>query len=252
MISLQSFLRERRVVGPYWEQSQPKGPKGPVSVALAIICRMDSISTSYPFLVCLPVLPRHSNLSCSFPPLLVSVFPSLPPLPPEQGRMVDRARSVMHSTVFPASPSTPTAPATAVTTPAVPAAHTCLPSLLRPVFEESGAHPLARRACSGAMRRYPLLRSAGASVAPCTAHHVSPLIRRSAAPRSCSPLLPTSRTRLWPSRSLRQAPPAAPRRFAPLLPIPALPLRRVLPSKPRRTGPPRRCSSDHIHPRLPP
>ena len=30
MLSLQSFLREGRVVGPCWEKSKPKGPKGPL------------------------------------------------------------------------------------------------------------------------------------------------------------------------------------------------------------------------------
>ena len=29
MLSLQSFLREGRVVGPSWEKLKPKGPKGP-------------------------------------------------------------------------------------------------------------------------------------------------------------------------------------------------------------------------------
>ena len=29
MLSLQSFLREGRVVGPCWEKLKPKGPKGP-------------------------------------------------------------------------------------------------------------------------------------------------------------------------------------------------------------------------------
>ena len=28
MLSLQSFLREGRVVGPCWEKLKPKGPKG--------------------------------------------------------------------------------------------------------------------------------------------------------------------------------------------------------------------------------
>ena len=31
MLSLQSFLREGRVVGPCWEKLKPKGPKVPVS-----------------------------------------------------------------------------------------------------------------------------------------------------------------------------------------------------------------------------
>ena len=31
MLSLQSFLREGRVVGPCWEKLKPKGPKGRVA-----------------------------------------------------------------------------------------------------------------------------------------------------------------------------------------------------------------------------
>jgi hypothetical protein len=32
MLSLQSFLREGRVVGPCWEKLKPKGPKGSESI----------------------------------------------------------------------------------------------------------------------------------------------------------------------------------------------------------------------------
>ena len=38
MLSLQSFLREGRVVGPSWEKLKPKGPKGVKSLDARILC----------------------------------------------------------------------------------------------------------------------------------------------------------------------------------------------------------------------
>jgi len=124
--------------------------------------------------------------------------------------MTDRLRSATHPTVFPASPSTPTAPTTPGTTPTTPVAHTSLPSLSRPALEESGAHPLVRRARSGASRRSPPLRSTGASRRPM--HHPQRLAISSTAP---------------PPLAAPQPAPSSAGQSAPLsFPIPALPLRR--------------------------
>ena len=41
MLSLQSFLREGRVVGPCWEKLKPKGPKKGGGEAF-LVCRVDS------------------------------------------------------------------------------------------------------------------------------------------------------------------------------------------------------------------
>jgi hypothetical protein len=109
---------------------------------------------------------------------------SYPSAPSSRGGMTDRTRSAAHPTFFPASPSTPTAATTPATTPTAPAAHNTLPSLSRPALEQSGAHPLVRRAHSG---RSPPIRSAGASRRPM--HHLPRLAPSSAAPPHHFPAL---------------------------------------------------------------
>ena len=136
-------------------------------------------------------------------------------------------QSAAHPTVSPTFPSTPTVPAAPATTPAAPVARTFLPNPSRPVLEESRAYPLGRRARSGASRRSPPLRSAGASCR--SMPHAPRLAHSSPAPPHHVPALhcpPKSRTSRWPPRSLLRGPPAASRRFPHFLPIPALPLRR--------------------------
>ena len=74
---------------------------------------MDSNSTSYPFLLFLPLSCRHSHRSCHFTPPLVSVSPVSNPSSRRRG-MAGWPRSATHPTVFPASFSAPTAPATQI------------------------------------------------------------------------------------------------------------------------------------------
>ena len=57
----------------------------PVSAAHTSIFRMDSNSTSYPFLVFFVLSPHRSRLSCPFLPRILSVFPILLLLPPGEG-----------------------------------------------------------------------------------------------------------------------------------------------------------------------
>ena len=168
----------------------------PVSAAHTSIFRMDSNSTSYPFLVFLPLSHRRSRRSCPFPPLPVPNFPLTSAPSSRRGGMTDWSRSTTHPTVFPASPSTPPAPATPITSPAAPIAHTSFPNLshpallAHPALEESGAYPLdPPRDAPAPEPRAALLRSETAEASRRPMHHAPRLAPSSAAPPHRIPAL---------------------------------------------------------------